>query len=60
VKLSAAEIVQLQQALDDEAHGKVGVQAAFRRLILSRAQSYLADGYGAAPPYDDNRSPVDA
>lgn len=58
VQLSATEIAQLQQALEKSSHWKAGVQAAFRHVILSRVQGYLAEGHFAAPAYDDERSPI--
>jgi len=56
IKLSAAEMKQLQHA---EAHGEGGaaaVQQEFRHIVLSRVQQYLKNGH--IPPDEDHRERV--
>src|SRR5262249_36113115 len=57
IKLSAAEMQQLRHA---EAHAKgdftAVVQQAFRQIVLTRVQQYLANGH--IPPYDDHHEQV--
>ena len=59
LKLAAAEIEQIRAAADAAGHAwRPAVQAAFRQVVLARAQSYLADGLARAPAYHDQRDPV--
>lgn len=57
VKLNDAEIADLQQSL-----GRPGweaeVQRGLRRVILQRAEAYLASGDVSILPYHDDRNPV--
>jgi hypothetical protein len=59
VKLSAREIETLQQAIAAAgAEWKPAAQAAFRRVVLVRAQHFLAHGYCENEVYDDHETPV--
>ena len=59
VKLSAPEIVEIRQAIAVAGAGwKEAAQSAFRRLIVSRARAYIADGHHGAAPYHDHKAPV--
>ena len=59
VKLSAVEIGRIRGAAS--AAGEYWQEAtlgAFREVLLTRAQSYLASGLAAAPPYFDQEQPI--
>lgn len=59
VKLSAPEIEQIRAAaVAAGPQWKPAVQAAFREVVLARAQAYLRAGFVGAPPYHDRRHAV--
>jgi hypothetical protein len=59
VKLSAPEIERLRQAaVSGGAEWRPALQEAFRRVVLDRAQEYLAGGLAASLPYGDHKKPV--
>jgi hypothetical protein len=55
-KLTAAEIAAIAQARAGGANRDV-LQAAFRRVLLDRANRYLAEGLGAVPPIVNRSKP---
>jgi hypothetical protein len=56
LKLSAREMLQLQQAAAASPDWKGAVQQAFREVLLERVQSYLTRGDVSA--YEDDNTPV--
>jgi hypothetical protein len=54
LKLSRAEIVRLQQRLDQEMTWKRDVEEEFRSAVLERARGYLADGDPGLPVHEDD------
>jgi hypothetical protein len=60
VKLGALEIERLRAHLTPGSAPTQAVQQEFRRIVLERAQRYLADGDLALPPYYDDEPPVSA
>jgi len=59
VKLSDAEIETLRQRVAAAGSDwQPAVQAAFRDLVLARADAYLALGHAAVPPYHDKGTPT--
>jgi len=60
VKLGALEIERLRAHLTPGSAPTQSVQQEFRRIVLERAQRYLADGDVALPPYYDDEPPVSA
>jgi hypothetical protein len=59
LKLSAEEMATLAHvAAQSVGDGRPALQDAYRRVVLARVESYLASGYRAAPPYEDQRTPV--
>jgi hypothetical protein len=56
VKLSAEEMERIRQAATSGGpEWRPAVQDAFRRVLLRRAQEYLASGLGGSLPYEDHR-----
>ena len=54
MKLSEPEIVQIDRASSAAgARWKDALQDEFRRVMLARAQAYLAQGHGGTDPYHD-------
>jgi hypothetical protein len=59
VKLGAGEIAQLTAASGQRAGAADdSLQEAFRRVLLVRATTYLAEGLEGLPPYEDAGSPL--
>jgi hypothetical protein len=59
VKLAASEIAQLQSGLDEAGENwKTVVQDRFRQVVLSRVQTYLAEGDRGFPALNDPHVPV--
>ncbi|MBI2189436.1 MAG: hypothetical protein HYU37_20255 [Acidobacteria bacterium] len=58
IKLSAAEMVRLQQHVRGAPGRDDDVQQEFRRIVLDRVEAYLQGGDAALPPYNDKRLPV--
>lgn len=59
LKLSASEIQMLRAAMPtNEPQWRVQAQQTFRRIVLARAEAYLASGFAATPPYEDKSRPV--
>lgn len=58
LKLSGAEIGALQRALAERGDPKAAAQDAFRRLVLTRVEGYVANGHRALADYEDRRTPV--
>jgi hypothetical protein len=56
LKLSAAEIGRLQAAITVAGeHWQAAAQQAFREVVLSRVQQYLAAGHSSVPNVDEHR-----
>ena len=59
VKLSAPEMERIRQAVAaGGAQWRPAVQDAFRRVVLGRAQDYLASGLAGSLPYEDHQKAV--
>jgi hypothetical protein len=59
LKLSRDEINHLRETIAQAGvEWKDAVQEAFRRMVLARAQRYLALGDAGMPPYDDKKKPL--
>jgi hypothetical protein len=59
IKLSAGEMAALQESIRIAGRRwKPAVQDTFRRLMLDRASRYLAGGFTAALPYEDQEQPM--
>jgi len=59
VKLSAPEMERVQQAVTvGGAQWRHAIQDAFRRVVLRRAQDYLAGGLAGSLPYEDHKQAV--
>jgi hypothetical protein len=58
VKLSAPEMERIRQAVTAGAQWRPAVQDAFRRVVLGRAQDYLAGGLAGSLPYQDHKQAV--
>ena len=59
VKLSAPEMERIRQAAAaGGAQWRPAVQDAFRRVVLGRAQDYLASGLAGSLPYEDHQKAV--
>lgn len=59
LKLSSPEMTALRasaQTADPEWRARA--QDTFRRIVLARAEAYLASGLAGAPPYEDKSTPV--
>jgi hypothetical protein len=59
LKLSAAEIQQLQQQLGDGRDWQRTLQHGFRQAFVNRASAYDAYGDAGALPYEDESDPVE-
>lgn len=59
LKLSAPEIAAIRAAAQPtHREWRATAQEAFRRIVLARAESYLASGLSEAQPYVDKSTPV--
>jgi hypothetical protein len=59
VKLSGVEIAQLREAISTAGTDwKRAAQQTYRRIVLGRAEAYLAEGHTPAVSYHDTRKPV--
>lgn len=59
LKLSAPEMERIRQAAAaGGAQWRPAVQEAFRRVVLGRAQDFLAGGLAASLPYEDHKKAV--
>jgi hypothetical protein len=59
VKLSGPEIERLRQTVDGAGPDwKTAAQEAFRDIVLSRAEAYLARGHADVLPYHDKGTPT--
>ena len=54
LNLSAGEMVELQRAAAEALDGQAGLQQAFRRILLTRVQTYLTTGQIGA--YEDEKN----
>jgi hypothetical protein len=60
IKLGALEIQRLRARLTPDSTSAQALQDEFRRVVLERAERYLADGDFGLPPYHDDGAPVAA
>jgi hypothetical protein len=59
VKLSDAEIAHLRETMAEAGAGwKRAAEQAYRRVVLARAEAYLAEGHTPAVSYHDTKKPV--
>lgn len=59
VKLAAPEILRLREAIAQAGQGwRAAAAAAFREILVRRAEMYLAGGHGSAEPYHDHKVPL--
>ena len=59
VKLSDVEIAKVRDAMSGAGmHWKPALQDTFRRIVLARAERYLAEGHTATASYHDTKKPI--
>lgn len=58
LKLGAAEMERMQQAMRGRADWQEAGRQAFRRVALERVERYLTEGDDALPAYHDHPTPV--